>query len=164
MPILNFPWRGRDFCPLGEGKNHTRWRAGARVHIVEARVDSGWGRVSSGFSVRDGCEGSRADLDLQLMGSCTGSSQGRWTPVVGSLWPQHLEESASWCGCGWGPPAYPSSPHPGGYRDPPVWPRSATWICGVRPEPRRPHPAVRGLAQHGAIIQGWRGPWGAGSH
>ena len=44
--IRAFPWGGRPFCPLGEGKNHTRWGAGARVHIVEARVDSGWGRVS----------------------------------------------------------------------------------------------------------------------
>ena len=38
-----FPWGGRPFCPLGEGKNHTRWGAGARVYIVEARVDSGGG-------------------------------------------------------------------------------------------------------------------------
>ena len=49
--------------------------------------------------MKDGCEDSRADLDLQLMGSCAGSPQGRWTLVMGLLWPQNLEEPASWCGC-----------------------------------------------------------------
>ena len=33
--------------------------------------------------------------------------QGSWTPASGSLGPQHLEEPASLCGCGWGPPSYP---------------------------------------------------------
>ena len=46
-------------------------------------------------------------MDLQLMGFCAGSQQGSWNPASGSLVPQHLEESASWCGCGWGPPSYP---------------------------------------------------------
>ena len=67
------------------------------------------------------------------MGSCAGSLQGSWTPASGPLGPQHLYEPASWCGCGWGPPAYPCSPHPGVYWDPPVCPRSATWICGCTP-------------------------------
>ena len=98
------------------------------------------------------------------MGSCAGFPQGSWTPASGPLGPQYLEELASWCGCGWGPPAYPCSPHPGVYRDPQGCPRSATWICGSRPGPRRPHPAVRGLAQRGARIQGCTGPWGAGIH
>ena len=41
-----FPWGGRPFYPLGEGKNPTVWGASARVHIVGACVDSGWGRLS----------------------------------------------------------------------------------------------------------------------
>ena len=90
------------------------------------------------------------------MGFCTGSPQGSWTLASGPLGPQYLEELASWCGCGWGPSAYPCSPHPGVYRDPQGCPRSATWICESRPGPRRPHPTVRG----GARIQGCTGPWG----
>ena len=98
------------------------------------------------------------------MGSCAGFPQGSWTLASGLLGPKYLEELASWCGCGWGPPAYPCSPHPGVYRDPQGCPRSATWIFGSRPGPRRPHPAVRGLAQRGARIQACPGPWGAGTH
>ena len=94
------------------------------------------------------------------MGSCAGSPQGSWTPASGSLESQHLVEPASWCECGCGPPVYPSTPHTGVSRDPQGCPRSATWICGARPGPRRPHPAVRGLAQPGTRIQGWPGPWG----
>ena len=63
--------------------------------------------------MRDGSEDSRADLDLQLMGSCTGSPQGFWTPVSGALGPQKLVEPVSWCGCGWGPPPTPPLPHLG---------------------------------------------------
>ena len=37
-------------------------------------------------------------MDLQLMGFCAGSQQGSWNPALGSLAPQYLEESASWCG------------------------------------------------------------------
>ena len=94
------------------------------------------------------------------MGSCAGSPQGSWTPASGPLGPQHLEEPAFCCGCWWGPPAYPCSPHPRVSRDPQGCPRSATRICGAHPGPRRPHAAVRGLAQPGARIQAWPGPWG----
>ena len=34
------------------------------------------------------------------MGFCVGSPQGSWTLASGSLGPQHLEQPASWCGCG----------------------------------------------------------------
>ena len=81
--------------------------------------------------MRDGSEGNRPDLDLQFMGSCFGSPQGSWTPVSGPLGPQNLVEPVSCCGCGWGPPACPSSPHTGVSQDPQGFPRSATWICGV---------------------------------
>ena len=111
------------------------------------------------FTLIDGSEDSRADLDLSLMASCSGSPQGSRTPASGSLALEHLEESASWCGCGWAPLAYPSSPHTGVSWDPQGCPRSATWICGARPGPRRPHPALRGLTQPRARIQGWPGPW-----
>ena len=94
------------------------------------------------------------------MGSCAGSPQGSWTRASAPLGPQHLEEPASCCGCGWGPRAYPCSPHPAVSQDPQGCPRSATRICGAHPGPRRPHAAVRGLAQPGARIQAWPGPWG----
>ena len=35
--------------------------------------------------MRDGSEGNRPDLDLQLMGFCTGFPQGSWTPALGPL-------------------------------------------------------------------------------
>ena len=44
--VRTFPWAGRPFCPLGEGKNHTGWLAGAGFPHLGACVDSVWGRVS----------------------------------------------------------------------------------------------------------------------
>ena len=85
------------------------------------------------------------------------------TAALGPLGPQHLEEPASWCGSWWGPPAYPSCPLTAVSRDTQGCPRSATWICHAFPGPSRSHPAVRGLAQPGARIQGWPGPWGPDS-
>ena len=46
LRVHAFPWGGRPFCPLGEGKNDMGWGAGAGVPHLGACVDSGWGRVS----------------------------------------------------------------------------------------------------------------------
>ena len=80
------------------------------------------------------------------MDSCTGTHRAAG-PRPWVLWGPNTQylEPASWCGVGWGQPAYPSSPHPGLSRDPPACPRSVTWICVAHTGPKRPCPAVRGL-------------------
>ena len=59
---------GGNVCPLGEGKNHM-----GGVRVLESptweHVWTSGGGVCPDFSLRDGSEDSRADLDLQLMGS-----------------------------------------------------------------------------------------------